>query len=123
MIGSDGNANYSGAAYLFDATTGNLLQSFTNPSPAINEYFGYSVALDGNSALIGAYGDSSSSGSAYLYASTSSSSSTQSQVPGPLPLLELGAAFAWSRKLRRRIHTHTTQRSVRDGLPSLNERH
>jgi len=82
-----------------------------------------SVALDGNSALIGAYGDSSSSGSAYLYASTSSSSSTQSQVPGPLPLLELGAAFAWSRKLRRRIHTHTTQRSVRDGLPSLNERH
>ena len=30
-------------------------------------------------------------------------------VPGPLPLLGTGAAFAWSRRLRRRIATRSPQ--------------
>ena len=102
LIGSEGDNN-SGAAYLFDVTNGSLLQTFTNPTPAPDNRFGASVALSGNSALIGSEGDNSFSGAAYVYASTSSASSTQSQsVPGPLPLLGLGAAFAWSRRLRNK---------------------
>jgi hypothetical protein len=50
QFGSFGDNSYTGAAYLFDATTGNLLQSFTNPTPAFYDSFGSSVALSGNSA-------------------------------------------------------------------------
>lgn len=44
----------SGAAYLFDALTGALIQRFRNPTPAKNECFGYSVALKDSNVLIGA---------------------------------------------------------------------
>ncbi len=33
---SFGDNSYTGAAYLFDVATGNLLQSFTNPTPAFS---------------------------------------------------------------------------------------
>jgi hypothetical protein len=48
--GAFGDKSYTGAVYLFDVATGNLLQSFTNPNPAIYVSFGSSVALSGNSA-------------------------------------------------------------------------
>jgi hypothetical protein len=92
----------AGSAYLFDLTTGNLLQTFNNPTPEENEQFGYSVAINGNNALIGAIYDRTGSpdaGSAYLYAM----SAPVQDVPGPLPLLGAGAAFGWSRKMRRMI--------------------
>jgi hypothetical protein len=38
------------------------------------------------------------------------------QVPGPLPLLGVGAAFGWSRQLRKRIHA-----SIRKEQPLVNE--
>ena len=59
LIGAYGDNSSTGAAYLFDVTTGGLLQSFINPSPDPNDQFGVSVALSGNSALIGAYRDNS----------------------------------------------------------------
>lgn len=37
-------------------------------------------------------------------------------VPGPLPLLGVGAAFGWSRRLRKRIHA-----SIRKELPLVDE--
>ena len=77
--------------------------NFLPPTPGNNKNFGSSVALSGNNALIGAYGENNNSGAAYVYASTSSSPPTQAQsVPGPLPLLGLGAAFAWSRRLHNK---------------------
>ena len=77
--------------------------NFLPPTPGNNKNFGGSVALSGNNALIGASGENNNSGAAYVYASTSSSPPTQAQsVPGPLPLLGLGAAFAWSRRLRNK---------------------
>ncbi len=57
--GDDTGATGAGSAYLFDTTTGNLLQTFNNPTPQINDQFGASVSLSGTSALIGA--------SVYLY--------------------------------------------------------
>ena len=117
LIGALGDNNNASSAYLFDVSSGTRLRTFLSPNPGAGDEFGISVALSGNTALIGADGDSRYTGAAYVYASTSSQS-----VPGPLPLLGLGAAFAWSRKLRRRIHTQATQRSVEDSLPSPNER-
>ena len=66
----DTDAEDSGAAYLFDVNSGNLLQTITNPTPATGDNFGFSVALDGDKALVGAYGDDTGaedSGEAYLY--------------------------------------------------------
>ena len=62
-----------GAAYLFDGITGNLLRTFTNPTPATDDRFGDSVAAVGNKILIAAPNDDTGgfdAGSAYLYDST-----------------------------------------------------
>lgn len=60
----------SGSAYLFDATTGSLIRTWTNPTPAIADRFGCSVGISGNYAVVGAYEDDatgSNSGRAYVF--------------------------------------------------------
>ena len=64
----------SGKAYIFDVTTGSLLHMINNPnaySTPVNDYFGTSVAISGNRAVVGAvYEDDASgtdSGKVYLY--------------------------------------------------------
>ena len=71
---SDENVIFSGSAYLFDLTSGDLIQKFIAPDGAIGDQFGYSVALDGDYALIGSNFDDDNgkdSGSAYLFDITS----------------------------------------------------
>jgi hypothetical protein len=66
----DTGATDSGSAYLFDVTTGALLRTFSNPTPAASDNFGSSVALSGTRALIGAIQDDASGfneGAAYLF--------------------------------------------------------
>ena len=66
-------ANTAGSAYLYDNTTGALLQTFNNPVPAQNDYFGRSVSVSGERVLIGTPGDDTGAleaGSAYLFDST-----------------------------------------------------
>ena len=73
LIGTHGdgeNGASSGAAYLFDITSGDLIQKIIAPDGVSYDYLGSSVALDMNSVLIGSYGDDDngeSSGSAYLF--------------------------------------------------------
>jgi hypothetical protein len=60
----------SGSAYLFDVTTGQQLTKLTASNASANDLFGASVAISGNTALIGApYDDqvSAKSGSAYVF--------------------------------------------------------
>jgi len=60
----------SGAAYVFDLTTGQQLIKLLPSDGAFRDYFGYSVAIYGNLAVIGAYGDDDNgmdSGSAYVF--------------------------------------------------------
>ncbi|MBI2046236.1 MAG: thrombospondin type 3 repeat-containing protein [Parcubacteria group bacterium] len=69
----DTGATDAGSAYLFDSTTGALIQTFNNPTPAIDDSFGYSVAISGDNVLIGAWSDDTgaeNAGSAYLYNAT-----------------------------------------------------
>ncbi len=76
LIGSwldDNNGDFSGSAYLFETTTGNLLHKLTAPDGSFRDRFGFSVALSNNTALIGSYGDDDNgrnSGSAYLFDTT-----------------------------------------------------
>ena len=67
--GDDNNGDARGSAYLFDTTTGNLLHKFTPPDGSRWDNFGRSVALSGNTALIGSY-NLSRRGSAYLFDTT-----------------------------------------------------
>ncbi len=68
--GDDDNGSSSGSAYLFDVTTGSQLAKLTVSDAAADDRFGASVAISGNTALVGAYGDDDGgerSGSAYLF--------------------------------------------------------
>lgn len=68
--GVDDNGSFSGAAYLFDATTGAELAKLRASDGDADDYFGNSVAISGNTAIVGAPGDDdngSYSGSVYLF--------------------------------------------------------
>jgi len=78
IVGASGEdsvaGTYSGKAYIFDVTTGNLLHTLDNPNPYGTSYgdtFGYSVAISGNKCIIGAGGeddaDGDQSGKAYIF--------------------------------------------------------
>jgi len=77
LVGSfmdDTGAENAGVVYLFDVATGNLVQTFLNPTPAIDEYFGWSVAAVGDYVLIGAHLDDTgaeNAGAAYLFDASS----------------------------------------------------
>ncbi|MGK7877686.1 MAG: WD40 repeat domain-containing protein [Xenococcaceae cyanobacterium] len=89
LIGSRGDdsagAN-TGAAYLFDATNGNLLQTFLNPTPDFNDNFCEVVAISGNNALVGALGDDSgatNSGAVHLFDAVTGSLKQTFENPTP----------------------------------------
>ncbi len=66
----DTGATNAGAAYLF-STNGTLLTTFTNPTPADSDWFGYALSAVGpDKVLIGAYQDDTgalNAGAAYLF--------------------------------------------------------
>ena len=63
----------SGKAYIYNVTTGALVHTLNNPNPVGNSYadwFGYSVAISDNYAVVGAREDDAGnidSGKAYIY--------------------------------------------------------
>jgi outer membrane protein assembly factor BamB len=70
----DAGGIYSGKAYIFNVTTGNLVHTLDNPNPygsSDSDYFGYSVSISGNYAIVGAYREDdaggTSSGKAYIF--------------------------------------------------------
>jgi photosystem II stability/assembly factor-like uncharacterized protein len=84
----------TGAAYLF-STNGTLLTTFTNPTPAAYDYFGYAVAGVGSDrVLIGAYLDdtgANNAGAAYLF-STNGTLLTTFTNPTPAANDSFGSA-------------------------------
>jgi WD40 repeat protein len=64
------STNKPGSAYLFDVTSGRELHKLTASDAAPGDYFGFSVAIDGSTAVVGAHlndtaGDQS--GAAYIF--------------------------------------------------------
>ena len=91
----DTNGTDVGQAHLFDAATGNLLQTFNDPTVTGADFFGFSVALDGDNVLIGAHGDSTNGllvGQAHLFL-----------IPEPASamLLMMGSVLLVRRRRRR----------------------
>ena len=78
---ADGGARHSGMVLVYDATTGSLLYSLTNPSPVDFERFGESVAVSGTRIVVGSFHSGTATvnlGSAYVY-----------DLAGPAPTLPM----------------------------------
>jgi hypothetical protein len=88
----NGNA-LQGAAYVFTSSAGTWSQQtkLLASNGAANDYFGYSVALSGTTALVGAYEKASDTGAAYIL---TNAGGTWSQVE--LPAQGAGQSFGWS---------------------------
>ena len=74
----DAGGNSSGKAYIFNVTSGALVHTLDNPNAygtSYADYFGFSVAISGNMAIVGAYSEDdaggSGSGKAYIFNVTS----------------------------------------------------
>ncbi|HIE72344.1 MAG TPA: hypothetical protein EYP98_20460, partial [Planctomycetes bacterium] len=69
----DDNGQDSGAAYLFDTTTGLQIARLLPSDGGTDDNFGSSVAMSGSTAIVGAAGDDDNgqdSGAAYLFDTT-----------------------------------------------------
>ena len=83
----DDNGNGSGSAYVYVRSNGvwSEQQKLTASDGAQDDYFGYSVSIDGDTAVIGAWrddddGNGSDSGSAYVYVRTNGVWSEQAKL-------------------------------------------
>ena len=65
--GGQGNAPNSGAAYIFDVASGTEITRLIASDGASGDSFGFSVAIDGTTAIAGAPWYDSARGSAYLF--------------------------------------------------------
>jgi hypothetical protein len=86
----------AGAAYLFDARSGELLRTFAEPTPAANAEFGSAVALAGDSVLVAApaasVGTAAAAGRIYRFDAAGKVAQTFSAAP-PRPYEIFGTAF------------------------------
>ena len=78
VIGANGVYNNAGSAYIYTSDAGGIwsgqfpvhVAELTGAGGASKHYFGGSVAIDGDTCVIGAVGANSGAGSAYVYGST-----------------------------------------------------
>ena len=69
VVGASGDDNNSGAAYIYTRNNGTWTEQkkLKAGDAASGDYFGFSVAIDGNTVVVGAYGDDNNSGAVYIY--------------------------------------------------------
>lgn len=80
----------SGSALVYDLSLGvtTLVATLSNPSPFSSDEFGYSVAVSGDSVVVGARGDDfgeDSAGSIYLYEVGAAAVSLKASIGNPTP--------------------------------------
>ena len=73
VVGADCDDSWQGSAYVFVkpsggwSTTSTYTAKLTASDGAVNDAFGYSVSVSGDTVVVGAYGDDTSRGSAYVF--------------------------------------------------------
>jgi len=93
----DTGAGNAGAAYLFDASSGTQTQTLLNPTPAGGDEFGWSVAIDGGTVVVGAFGDDTGAvdaGAAYLFDASSGTQTHTLFSPTPAGSAQFGTSVA-----------------------------
>jgi hypothetical protein len=99
--GDDDNGSGSGSAYIFSRDQGGAdnwgqVKKLLPGDGAADDYFGHSVSISGDTAIVGAYGDDdngSGSGSAYIFTRDQGGADNWGQVKKLLP--GDGAAGVW----------------------------
>jgi hypothetical protein len=102
VVGADNeNASgydFAGHVYVFNASTGAVLQTLTSPNAREVGLFGFSVAVDGATALVGAIGENASgtvgAGHAYVFNGTTGALLSTLTSPNPQYLGHFGTAVA-----------------------------
>jgi hypothetical protein len=95
LVGAYQNTSTTpGAAYVFTGSGASWSQrAKLVPMDGVNgDFFGYSVALSGNTALVGAYEKAGTSGGAYLFAGSGASWSQEAELSAP----SAGQSFGYS---------------------------
>jgi len=69
IIGACGDDAYTGSAYVFERDGGSWSEvaKLTASDGEVDDFFGWSVSIDGDYVIIGAIGDDSQVGSAYIF--------------------------------------------------------
>jgi WD40 repeat protein len=102
IISAPGDADRgssSGSAYVFDTATGNQLFKLTPTDGAAGDSFGYSVAISGDTLIVGAVADddgADAAGSAYLFNATNGRELTKLIASDPGVLDNFGYSVAIS---------------------------
>jgi len=66
-LANGGTGEYSGKVYVFDTDTGEQIYELSDPNGASWDMFGFSVSLEGTTALIGAHDYDDGRGAVYVY--------------------------------------------------------
>ncbi|KAJ8612943.1 hypothetical protein CTAYLR_006200 [Chrysophaeum taylorii] len=81
----------AGAAYVFNAKTFDQLAKLVASDGDSNDFFGYSVSVDADAIIVGAYGDAGDKGAAYVFDTSYTQTATLSAKNGGS-----GDVFGWS---------------------------
>jgi hypothetical protein len=84
VVGAYGDASQSGSAYVFTRTNGAWTQQakLTAADVAAGDSFGYSVAVSGDTVVVGAFRHNSENGAAYVFTRTSGVWTRQATLAG-----------------------------------------
>jgi hypothetical protein len=82
IVGAYGGKSFTGAAYVFtnSGSTWTQQAKLTASDGAANNDFGFSVALSGSTAVVGAFGNSSGIGAAYMFTRSGTTWSQQAKL-------------------------------------------
>ncbi|KYK27608.1 hypothetical protein AYK20_02450 [Thermoplasmatales archaeon SG8-52-1] len=69
IVGAFGDDGGTGSAYVFNRSGTNWVEEYklVSSNGEVGDFFGCSVAIDGNYAIVGAYGDDNNTGAVYVY--------------------------------------------------------
>ena len=82
VVGARGKNSFTGAAYVFarSGTTWSQQAKLTAADAAANDNFGYSVAISGSTAVVGAPVKNSETGAAYVFVRSGTAWSQQAEL-------------------------------------------